>query len=153
MKRLIAITVLLASAFTLLSFSTQKSTGNDKYIYIIARPNAAVNQSSNCFFSTVITYKGDGNCSKEYPTAYEYFTKAGRLFFIDIAKKYNLVIEDWILEFVGDSSLNQSTPGLQGYFDTQDKAQTARAADIIKLSNKTGGKFELIDTPYTYSCD
>ena len=150
MKRLIAITVLLASAFTLLSFTAQRCAGNDKYIYIIARPNAAVNQSSNCFFSTVI--KHNSNCSKE-KSPYEFFTNAGKLFFADIAKKYNLVIEDWILEFVGDNSRNESTPGLQGYFDTSTKAQTARAADIIKLSNKTGGKFELIDIPYTYSCD
>lgn len=150
MKRLIAITVLLASAFTLLSFTAQRCAGNDKYIYIIARPNAAVNQSSNCFFSTVI--KHNSNCSKE-KSPYEFFTNAGKLFFADIAKKYNLVIEDWILEFVGDDINRYSMPGLSNYFDTKDKAENARAADIKKHSNKTGGKYELIDTPYTYSCD
>jgi hypothetical protein len=150
MKRLITLSILLIVAFTMLSFTAQRCAGIDKYIYIIARPNIAVNQSSNCFFSTVI--KHNSKCSKE-ASPYEFFTKAGKLFFSDIAKKYNLVIEDWILEFVGDDVDRHPIPGLSNYFNTKDKAETARAADIIKLSNKTGGKYELIETPYTYNCE
>lgn len=153
MKRLITLSILLIIAFSFISSTTKRNSGNDKFIYIIARPNAAVNQSTNCFFSTVIQYKADGNCSKETPSANNYFIKAGNLFFADIAKKYNLVIEDWILKFVGDGIRKEFAPDQQGYFDSKAKAENARTADIIKLSNKTGGKFELIETPYTYNCD
>jgi hypothetical protein len=150
MKRLIALSAFLITAFICLSCTTKPGTADEKFIYIIARPNATVNQSSNCFFSTVI--KHSSNCIKD-ESPYEFFTKAGKLFFADIAKKYNLMIEDWILEFVGDDVDRHPIPGLSNYFVTKDKAENARAADIKKHSNKTGGKYELIESPHTYNCD
>jgi len=150
MKKLIALSIFLITACISISCTTKPNTGEEKCMYIIARPNATVNKSSNCFFSTVI--KHNSNCSKE-KSPFEFFTKAGKLFFADIAKKYNLVIEDWVLEFVGDASRKEYAPGQQGYFDNKAKAETARAADIKKHSNKTGGKFELIESPHTYNCN
>lgn len=150
MKKLITLTTLLLAAFICISCTPKRGTVDEKFIYIIARPNVSVNQSSNCFFSTVI--KHSSNCIKD-ESPYEFFTKAGKLFFADIARKYNLVIEDWILEFVGDGKGNDYAPGTIKYFDSKDKAENARAADIKKHCNKTGGKYELIESPNAYNCD
>ncbi|UPT68591.1 MAG: hypothetical protein M0D57_08210 [Sphingobacteriales bacterium JAD_PAG50586_3] len=150
MKKLIILSAYTIIALISISCITKRGNANEKFMYIIVRPNASVNQSSNCFFSTVI--KHSSNCSKDQ-SPYEFFTKAGKLFFTDIAKKYNLVIEDWILEFAGDDVNRYPIPGLSNYFENQGKAENARATDIKKLSNKTGGKYELIESPHTYSCD
>jgi hypothetical protein len=54
---------------------------------------------------------------------------------------------------VGDGSRKEFAPDQQGYFESKAKAEDARAANIITHSNKTGGKYELIESPHTYNCE
>jgi hypothetical protein len=141
-------TLILSSAFIQKDTKSKANYGDsEEYIYLIAY-SGTQNNSKNSYISGIIHYQGYDACSKNYITKHDFFAKAGGKFMKDVEEYNNLNINEWKIQYNGETKVSHPSGYFSGY-GSKSEAQK----DKDNYIDNTRDDAKVFETYFTFSCE